>query len=91
MRSRYTAFAIGSVDHLSRTWDPATRPAAINIDPARKWTGLEIIDLIDGRELASTGVVEFVAAWRKGRQSGQLHERSEFRRISGRWVYVGAV
>jgi len=90
MRSRYTAFAIGSVEHLSRTWDPATRPRAINIDPARKWTGLEILDSIDGRELASTGVVEFRATWRKGRQTGQLHERSTFRRIAGHWVYVGS-
>lgn len=89
MRSRYTAFALGSVEHLTRTWDPATRPAAINIDPARKWTGLEIIDSVDGRELASSGVVEFRASWQKGRQSGQLHERSTFGRIAGCWVYVG--
>lgn len=36
--------------------------------------------------------VEFVARWESGqgrhRQSGEIHERSEFARRGGRWVYV---
>ena len=34
MRSRYTAYAMGSGDHLFRTWHPRTRPADIEPDQA---------------------------------------------------------
>ncbi len=89
MRSRFTAFCLGSVDHLSRTWAVDSRPKAINVDPGRQWLGLEIIDVVDGRELSSHGIVEFKASWSKGTHSGVVHERSTFRRNKGQWVYVG--
>ena len=44
MRSRYSAFAVGDVAYLVRTWHPAGRPHDLRLDPAMTWIGLEIVD-----------------------------------------------
>jgi SEC-C motif-containing protein len=86
MRSRYTAYVLGSVDHLFRTWHPRTRPEEISPDPGLEWTGLEVRDVEQSDD--GTGVVEFRASWTWQGQTGVLHERSRFEQRSGRWVYV---
>lgn len=91
MRSRFTAFATGAADHLLRSWAAAVRPQEVRVDPDRRWTRLEILDVIDGRELAATGVVEFRAHYEVGGVPGMLRERSSFAREQGRWVYVDGV
>ncbi len=37
MRSRYTAFVVGDVEHLLRSWHPATRPDELDLDPDVQW------------------------------------------------------
>lgn len=87
MRSRYVAFVVGAADHLFRTWHPATRPK--QVDPGDlTWTGLQVLDTVDGGPGDSDGIVEFVAHYRAGRKPGRLHERSRFERRAGRWFYV---
>lgn len=88
MRSRYTAFARGDVEHLLRTWHPDTRPSALELDPSVRWTRLEVLDRVGGGLFDADGVVEFRAHRREGPQAGVQHERSRFARESGRWVYV---
>ncbi|GAA5204422.1 YchJ family protein [Microbacterium jejuense] len=88
MRSRYTAFVVGDAPYLSGTWHPGTRPEELTLDPAQKWTGLEIIDAEGGGESDTRGVVEFRAAWRCGADRGVLHERSRFVRQAERWWYL---
>ncbi|WP_127819415.1 YchJ family protein [Microbacterium sp. CPCC 204701] len=88
MRSRYTAFVVGDARHLCATWHPRTRPHDLVLDPAQRWTGLEIIDVVAGAEGDDEGCVEFRARWRHGRDQGELHERSRFVRRAGRWTYV---
>lgn len=83
MRSRYTAYVVGDVDHLFRSWHPRTRPPLDDVDPL-DWQGLEILDTEAGGESDEHGVVEFVARY----AGGELHERSRFERRAGRWVYV---
>lgn len=90
MRSRYTAFAVGDVDHLARTWHPDTRPRRIHLDPARTWTGLDVVATSAGGLLDQDGVVEFRAHHRDADGDDVLHEVSTFTRHAGRWVYVGA-
>lgn len=90
MRSRYTAFAVGDVDHLWRTWHPRTRPAELTLDDAH-WTGLVILDVVDGAEWDTDGIVEFEASWRRGKRNGVQRERSTFAKRAGRWLYVDAV
>ncbi len=87
MRSRYSAFALGLADYLWRTWHPRTRPDEVVLD-ASLWTGLEIVDVVDGAEHDQDGTVEFVACFRNGRRPGRVHERSRFQRRGRRWLYV---
>lgn len=92
MRSRYTAFATGNLDHIEKTYaaekrrdmDHATSDGAPSID----WIGLEIIGTSLGREADQTGIVKFAARYRKDGKNLILHERSNFVREDGVWVYV---
>ena len=88
MRSRFSAFAVGDVAHLTASWAPETRPDDVHVDPARRWIRLEVVATEKGRQLDADGVVEFRAHWEQGGRRGVLHERSRFRRDGGRWVYV---
>ncbi len=88
MRSRYTAFVVGDARHLLETWHPGTRPAELDLSPSLRWTGLEIVDVVDGGDGDTRGVVEFRAHWRDGSERGVLAERSRFVRQSGRWWYL---
>jgi SEC-C motif-containing protein len=87
MRSRYTAFARGDVDHLLRTWHPTTRPTTLTLDPSIRWTRLEVLDRVAGGLLDTEGIVEFRAHHREGQRRGVLHERSRFVREAGQWFY----
>jgi len=88
MRSRYSAYAVGDLDYIWRTWHPRTRPDALTPDGGLIWTGLEILDTVDGGPEDQTGEVEFRAHYRDERRSGTLHERSRFAVRARRWFYV---
>lgn len=88
MRSRYSAFAVGDTAYLTRTWHPATRPGAIDLDPDQRWTGLEILATEGGGTEDTKGVVEFRASYAVRGEPGALHEVSRFFRVGGDWVYV---
>jgi len=61
MRSRYSAFAVRDAGYLLATWQPATRPTAVELDPAVEWRRLRIRSLTGGTEDDKAGTVEFVA------------------------------
>ncbi|MDB5553758.1 MAG: motif domain protein [Rhizobium sp.] len=93
MRSRYSAFIVGDLDHLQRT---SAGEAALKFNrtelalslPNTEWLGLEISDTEAGQEGDVRGSVTFTARFR---ENGRLHaqgERSEFRRVGGAWHYV---
>jgi SEC-C motif-containing protein len=88
MRSRYAAFVVGDSRHLHHTWHPGTRPETLELDPALRWTGLEILVVVGGIEGDTRGAVEFRARWRDATGTGELHERSRFVNQSGRWWYL---
>jgi SEC-C motif-containing protein len=89
MRSRYTAFSVGAVDHLIRSWHPETCPADLTVEPGLTWTGLDVITTVDGGPLHKHGEVEFRASYVAAGGEGELHEHSTFTRVDGRWCYVG--
>jgi SEC-C motif-containing protein len=88
MRSRYTAFCLLDADYLRHSWAPEMVPKRLRLDPARRWTGLEIVDVSAGGMLDAEGTVEFIARFQDGATAGAMRERSTFRRHDGRWVYV---
>ena len=88
MRSRYSAFVVGDVPYLLRTWHPATRPGSIELDPDQRWTGLAVLATEAGGPEDAKGVVEFRASYAVRGEPGALHEISRFFRVDGAWVYV---
>lgn len=85
MRSRYTAFTRKDEAYLLGTWDPATRPHRIGLNPRARWTGLEIVGRTGGGMFDQTGTVEH----RAHHAGGVAAENSSFRRIDGQWYYTG--
>lgn len=85
MRSRYSGYALGELDHVFRTWHPRTRPDDVRPDPSTVWTGLEVLE---AGEDGDGGFVAFRAHFRGPGGAGVLAERSRFERRGGRWVYV---
>lgn len=92
MRSRFTAFALGDAAHLLASWHPATRPDRLELDEDLRWERLDI-DAAEGREDDVRATVAFRASWRERGTGarGVLVERSRFRRLDGRWLYVDGV
>jgi SEC-C motif-containing protein len=88
MRSRYSAFAVGDLDHVFRTWHPRTRPDDVTPATGLAWVGLEVVRTVDGGVDDDTGEVEFRARFRDARGERVMHETSRFERRGGRWVYV---
>ncbi|MFJ6938699.1 YchJ family protein [Streptomyces sp. NPDC101132] len=89
MRSRFSAFAVGDVPYLLRSWHPSTRPPRLDLDPEQQWVRLEILGSERGALFDTEGSVEFRAHYREGGHTGSLHENSSFARERGAWVYVG--
>ena len=93
MRSRYTAYATGAVDHVVRTTWPAIQKS---LDPKAiakwsrdsTWLGLEILKTERGEATDDVGVVEFRARFKDGAGEQLHHERAEFKREDGRWYFV---
>ena len=93
MRSRYCAYALGGHgDYLLETWFPATAGSLTVPQLSERTQDWQRLEILDKQQRGDSGEVEF-RAWyldRQGRERCQ-HERSEFRRVSGRWLYVGAI
>ena len=88
MRSRYSAFAVGDPAYLLSTWHSTTRPRTLELDAAVRWTGLEVLATTGGGPFDVEGTVTFRAHARAGGEDHVQAERSRFRRVDGRWVYV---
>lgn len=93
MRSRYTAFVHRDLDYIECTHakevrDSFNRSAAESTAKSAEWISLEIRDTSDGGEGDDTGTVEFTARFKKDGELLVHHEKSNFRREEGRWVYV---
>ena len=93
MRSRFAAFVQGDLDYIERTHakevrDDFNRSAAESTAKSVEWVSLEIRDTFDGGADDDTGTVEFAARFKKDGALQVHHERSNFRREEGRWVYV---
>jgi len=89
MRSRYSAFKLGLVNYLIATLAPSQRSAddhAVLTETieSTEWLGLRIIDHQQTQQQAA---VEFIAFYQNEASVGQLHERSQFVNLEGKWFY----
>jgi SEC-C motif-containing protein len=93
MRSRYTAYATTSMDHIVATHDPETR-GDLDVDAASKWAvetqwkGLSINKTEAGGADDTEGVVDFTIEGVTQKIPFTQRQRSNFRKIDGRWFYV---
>ncbi len=92
MRSRYTAYVRGEIDHIERSHDPATRDemdpdGALQWSKQAEWVGLEINHTDKGGEQDDEGVVEFNAKYEIEGRLVNHRERAFFKRIKGSWYY----
>ena len=97
MRSRYTAYERGAVDHILATYTPK---AARDVDRASTekwsrestWLGLTVGATEQGGPADEEGMVEFIARFREGADGPEQthHERARFVRDSHdrRWLYA---
>lgn len=96
MRSRYTAFARNNVEYIDATMTERYRTLK-GLRELRRWnrsvdwSRLTILDTKDGGAGDASGEVEFRAAFERDGSPGEIHERSLFTRIQGRWLYSGEV
>lgn len=91
MRARYSAFTVQDRDFLVTTWHSSTRPADLELDADREWTGLRIVAHTAGGMLQAEGTVEFSAGYRQAGKRDEQRENSRFVREEGRWRYLSAV
>jgi SEC-C motif-containing protein len=95
MRSRYTAYATGAVDHVMATTAPESPhrgadPSAWRAE-LRAWCAAVSFDGLEVREAhtdGDRGTVTFFARLRSGDRDVSFGERSRFVRRDGRWWYV---
>ncbi len=92
MRSRYTAFALGDIDYLMKSWrhSQGLREQTEKWVTEHDWIGLQVMQCRQGGEQQKQGSVEFIAYYRpKGSQERLAHhELSNFERIDGSWFYL---
>jgi SEC-C motif-containing protein len=95
MRSRYSAYVLGVGPYLLETsWPPAPATPGSSADDMaqwgreKTWVGLSIERVEAGDVADDGGFVQFVAKYVEPGALVSLSERSEFRRVEGRWRYV---
>lgn len=92
MRSRYTAYVRGAIDHIAAT-NAVSAADAFDPEQARQmseeldWQGLEVVSVQDGGPDDSEGVVEFRLRFSRLGQDMMHHEASRFVREDGRWKF----
>lgn len=92
MRSRYTAFTLGDLDHIERTNTENALAGFNRVDleaslPGTEWTGLEILDTEGGQEGDDKGKVKFSFRYRSGGRDFSQLEVASFQRVDGEWRY----
>jgi SEC-C motif domain protein len=93
MASRYVAYTVSDIDYLMNTLvqrnrSQADRKSAEVWSKSATWLGLEIVSTEAGGANDQTGVVEFKARFKVGGQETVHHERAEFERVNGQWLFA---
>ena len=104
MRSRYCAYALGGEgDYLLQTWFPPTAKGLTAAQLSERTVCWQRLQVLDKSQDGDNGTVEFNAYFVARRDDANgtdvleevdaetdvLHEVSEFKRVKGRWYYIG--
>ena len=94
MRSRYTAYVIGDMDHLIKTIPLLQRKgfdkrAALSWSKNAEWLGLEVIGVKEF-EQGRKARVEFKAKYKIEGNEQLHHEIALFEKTQNRWFFVDA-
>lgn len=94
MRSRYAAYAKKLADYIIHTTHPANPSYTLDLPKWRSdilqfcaktaFTGLDILEFIDGENKAS---VTFTAHLVQDGRDATFTEKSAFERVHGKWLY----
>lgn len=90
MRSRYTAYVKGKIDHILGTYsrpENADRKATEDWSRKAEWKGLSILRVEGGRPEDSEGVVEFSVKYEMAGQPEEHRETAYFVKKDGVWLY----
>ena len=96
MRSRYSAYVTGAIPYIVQTTHPYSclqvnsGDIALWLLEVTSWDRLEVLDVVGGGDHDEHGVVEFIAHFHHLGKATFLHERSQFRRVDGVWLYLHA-
>lgn len=90
MRSRYSAYALGRIDHIEKTNAPETRPDFNRAEAERmaQDCAFQSLKIKSAVEDGDTGTVEFSVFFHHDGLNKVQTERSYFRREKGEWFYV---
>jgi SEC-C motif-containing protein len=93
MRSRYSAYVVGSIKYISETNDPSEKEsfdqaAAEEWSKSSEWLGLEIVSTKAGLVSDVEGEVEFKAKFKREGKEQTHHEVSLFKKINSKWFYM---
>jgi SEC-C motif-containing protein len=91
MRSRYSAFALGGHgQYLLDTWLPSMTQGLTVTSLSQKDTQWRELHVLSKSQSGDDATVEFNAIYLDANQQSQSHhEHSVFKRIHGKWLYVG--
>lgn len=93
MRSRYSAYVLGKVEHILASLHPDHREdvdqnATEAWSKSATWKGLEVVATEGGGPGDQKGTVEFIARFDLRGVPQTHHEKATFERSEGRWYYV---
>ena len=93
MRSRYSAYAVHSVDYIMKTCldeneDRIDYNQTKDWSEKSKWLGLEIVSIDKGGITDDEGFVEFKAAYETDGLKDVHHEKARFKKKGGKWFYA---
>ena len=91
MRSRYSAYALGGHgDYLLSTLHPTMTQGLTSADLSIRSVDWIRLEILNKSQQGDNGQVEFKAYYRNSNGQEQVqHEKSIFKRMNGRWFYVG--
>lgn len=92
MRSRYSAYVKYAIDYLCDTLHPEkqsdfNRKESEQWASQSEWISLEILRTENGMPQDQSGIVEFIARFRKKDKTINYHEVAEFIKKDNRWYF----